>query len=59
MTKIEVNDKLILKKGHPCGTNLWVVERIGADIKLKCSGCNRTVIVERPKLLKRIKKIVK
>lgn len=59
MTKLEVNDKLVLKKGHPCGANLWLVERIGADVKLKCTGCGRMVIVERPQLLKRIKKIIK
>lgn len=59
MTKLELNDKLILKKGHPCGTNLWLIERIGADVKLKCTGCGRMVIVERPQLLKRIKKIIK
>ena len=59
MIKIEVNDKLELKKGHPCGSNLWLVERVGADVKLKCTGCGRTVMVERPQLIKRIKKIIK
>lgn len=59
MTKLNLQDKLILKKGHPCGVNLWIVERVGADVKLKCSGCGRTIIVERPQLLKRIKKIIR
>jgi hypothetical protein len=59
MIKLELGDKLILKKGHPCGANLWVVERVGADVKLKCSGCGRMIVVNRPDLLKRIKKIEK
>lgn len=48
-----------MKKGHPCGANLWVVERIGADVKIRCSGCDRVVVVNRPDLLKRIKRVVK
>lgn len=59
MVKLDLGDKLILKKGHPCGANLWVVERIGADVKIRCTGCERVVVVERPTLLKRIKKILK
>ena len=32
--KINLNSKVIMKKGHPCGTNLWEVVRLGADIKV-------------------------
>jgi hypothetical protein len=59
MHKIEVGDVLVLKKGHPCGENKWEVTRVGSDVKLKCLGCERTVMLERPTLLKRIKKVVK
>ena len=27
--------KVTMKKSHPCGTNLWEITRLGADIKLK------------------------
>ncbi len=58
MHKIQEGDVLVLKKGHPCGENKWEVVRIGADVKLKCLGCDRIVMIERPTLLKRIKKVV-
>lgn len=58
MQRINEGDVLVLKKGHPCGENKWEVVRVGADIKLKCLGCNRIVMIERPTLLKRIKKVV-
>ena len=28
--------KVIMKKNHPCGSNLWEIIRLGADIKIKC-----------------------
>ena len=58
MYNIKVGDVLVLKKGHPCGENSWEVVRIGADVKLKCLGCDRVVMINRPTLLKRIKKVV-
>lgn len=59
MVKLEIGDVLALKKGHPCGTNKWEVIRIGADVKLKCLGCKRVVLIDRPTLTKRIKSIEK
>jgi hypothetical protein len=59
MQKVELGDRLVLKKGHPCGENNWEVIRVGSDIKLKCLGCNRVVMLDRPTLLKRIKKVTK
>lgn len=58
MNKIEKGYILILKKGHPCGTNRWEVIRTGADVKLKCTGCDRVVMIDRPTLNKRIKKVI-
>lgn len=57
MKKIKMGDVLTLKKGHPCGENSWEVIRLGADVKLKCLGCDRTLMIDRPTLIKRIKKI--
>lgn len=57
MKKINIGDVLTLKKGHPCGENSWEVVRLGADVKLKCLGCERVVMIDRPTLMKRIKKI--
>ncbi len=54
----KLGDRLILKKGHPCGTNDWEVVKLGADIKLKCTGCGRLVFIPRIELNKKIKKII-
>ena len=53
-----IGTKVIMKKQHPCGTNLWEVVRLGADIKIKCINCGRTVMIPREEFNKRIKKIV-
>lgn len=55
--KYKVNDIVTLKKGHPCGENKWVILRTGADIKLKCLGCDKIVWLTRLEFNKRIRKI--
>ncbi len=57
--EIEQGSVLILKKGHPCGENLWEIVNFGVICKIKCLGCGRTVIIDRVDLKKRIKKVVK
>ena len=53
----DIGSLLILKKGHPCGENLWEVVKLGADIRLKCTKCGRLVIIPRIELNKKIKKV--
>ena len=55
--KYEIGSLLVLKKGHPCGENLWEVVKLGADIRLKCTKCGRIVIIPRIELNKKIKKV--
>ncbi len=43
--KYKVGDKIITKKTHACGNDEWTVERTGADIKIKCSKCGKTMFV--------------
>ena len=31
----EVGSIVVMKKGHPCGTNEWEIIRTGVDIKIK------------------------
>ena len=56
---LEIADKLQMKKPHPCGTNVFEVLRIGADFKIRCTGCGREVMVPRHKCEKNIRKIVR
>ena len=53
-----LNDIVEMKKQHPCGTNRWQITRMGADIKIKCVGCGRIVMIPRRKFQKDAKKIV-
>ncbi len=56
---VRISDKLIMKKPHPCGNNEFLVTRIGMDFKIKCTKCNREVMVPRKSVEKNIKKIIR
>ncbi|MBQ8681414.1 MAG: DUF951 domain-containing protein [Bacilli bacterium] len=47
-----------MKKQHPCGTNKWEIIRVGADIKIKCLECNRTIMLPRIEFNKKVKKVI-
>ena len=49
---------VVMKKAHPCGENKWEITRLGADIKIKCLGCNHQVMMPRIEFNKKLKKIV-
>lgn len=55
---IDVGTKVIMKKKHPCGSEIFTVTRIGMDFKLKCDGCSREFMMPRKKAEKGIKKIL-
>lgn len=55
---IQVGDIVELKKGHPCGANRWRIYRIGADIGLRCQGCDRRQMITRAKFNKALKKVL-
>jgi len=52
---VALNDRLRLRKTHPCGGDEWMVTRLGADIGLRCDTCGRHVLLSRRELEKRIK----
>ena len=41
----EVGDIVKLKKPHPCGSHEWEILRVGADFRLKCTGCGHQMMV--------------
>lgn len=53
-----LGDIVQLRKGHPCGSDQWRVVRLGADIGLRCLGCDRKVLLARRELEKRLKRFV-
>ena len=54
----QIGEVLQLKKQHPCGGWQWLVERIGADIGLKCLTCSRFMVLPRQKLEKAVKTVL-
>ncbi|SHI10989.1 hypothetical protein SAMN02745196_02915 [Clostridium collagenovorans DSM 3089] len=58
MKDINVGDIVEMKKTHPCGSSNWEIIRVGADIKIKCLGCKRIVMMTRSEFEKRMKKLV-
>ena len=57
--EVRLGDLVQMKKKHPCGSDQWIVTRTGADIKIRCTGCGRIVMLDRPVFLKRRKKILR
>ena len=49
-----LGDVVRLKRRHPCGEDTWLVDRLGADIGLRCRGCSRHVLIARPALERRL-----
>jgi hypothetical protein len=49
-----LGDVLRLRRAHPCGGDTWLVDRLGADIGLRCRTCARHVLLERPVLERRM-----
>lgn len=56
---IRVNDILLMKKPHPCGSKEWLVLRVGMDFRLQCKGCGREMMILRSKAEKNVKKIIR
>ena len=49
-----LGDVVRLRKAHPCGGDRWRIDRLGADIGLRCLTCDRHVLVDRVALERRI-----
>lgn len=54
----KLNDDVIMRKQHACGTNLWTITRMGVDIKIKCKNCGREIMMDRLEFQKKLKKVV-
>jgi hypothetical protein len=53
-----LGDVVRLRRPHPCGRDTWLVDRLGADIGLRCQGCGRHVLLERAALERRLVEFV-
>ena len=55
----EVGDIVKLKKPHPGGSREWELLRVGADFRLRCTGCGHQVMVARKLVEKNVRGIKK
>jgi hypothetical protein len=53
-----LGDIVQMKKRHPCGSTEWEVTRVGMDVRMKCCGCQHSVLIPRAKFEKNMKKVV-
>lgn len=51
---LSLGDVVRLRRTHPCGGDTWLVDRLGADIGLRCESCGRHVLLERRTLERRL-----
>ena len=55
LPEISLDDRVKLRKPHPCGGYMWKIVRLGADIGLVCETCGHRVLLSRRELAHRIK----
>jgi len=53
-----LGDIVRLQRRHPCGGDTWLVDRLGADIGLRCQSCGRHVLVDRRRVERRLVEFV-
>jgi hypothetical protein len=54
-----LGDVVRLRRAHPCGGSSWLVDRLGADIGLRCQTCDRHVMVDRRTVERRLVEFVR
>ena len=57
IVRFYVGDVLEMKKTHPCGDNRFDVLRVGAQVRVRCVGCGRDMVLDRIKLEKSIRRV--
>lgn len=56
--KLDVGQRIQLKKNHACGGNTFTVLRTGMDFRIQCDTCKSQIWLSRPDLEKRLKQIL-
>ena len=55
---LSVGDLVQMKKKHPCSADIFKVARVGSDVRIICTGCERDITLPRESLEKMIKKVI-
>jgi hypothetical protein len=54
VVEFRLGDVVCLRRTHPCGGREWLVDRLGADIGLRCRKCARHVMLDRRTVERRL-----
>ena len=57
IVRFYVGDVLEMKKTHPCGERRFDVLRVGAEVRVRCVGRGRDMVLDRIKLEKSIRRV--
>jgi hypothetical protein len=52
-------DEVELRKPHACGGNRWLIVRTGADLRLQCVECGRSLLLSRDQFAKAVRKVLR
>ena len=55
---LHLDDRLQLKKAHPCGGRIFRILRVGSVVRIVCETCGRDMTVDRIKLEKSVQRIL-
>jgi hypothetical protein len=58
VVEFRLGDVVILRRTHPCGGNEWLIDRLGADLGLRCRKCDRHVLLDRRTVERRMTQFV-
>ena len=54
--RIGIGDQVEMRKPHACGGNLWTVTRTGADVRVRCDRCGRSVMLSRERFARAVRR---
>lgn len=57
ITDFGIGDRVLMRKKHACGGSEWEITRNGADIRIKCLSCGRSVMLDRLVFMRAAKKV--
>jgi len=52
-------DEVELRKPHACGGNRWRILRTGADLRVQCVECGRSLLLSRDQFAKAVRKLLR
>ncbi|MBT9172447.1 MAG: hypothetical protein DDT21_00830 [Syntrophomonadaceae bacterium] len=59
MPEFELGQRVRTRKPHPCGSDIWIIIRVGMDFRIKCVQCGRSVLLPRVKFEKSVREVLR